>query len=87
MAKLLCFMEKGWDFGEVAGGARGDNGTQLNVAGMGIGTFNDRIRDAVRGGNPFGGLQEQGFATGLWSYPNETESRPEGGQKVDVVDI
>ena len=49
--------------------ARGVNATQHNMAGTGIGTFNDRLRDAVRGGGPFSGLQEQGFATGLWSRP------------------
>ena len=43
------------------------------MAGTGIGSFNDRIRDAVRGGNPFGGQQERGFATGLYTDPNETQ--------------
>jgi pullulanase len=66
---------EGWNFGEVADNARGVNATQINLAGTGIGTFNDRGRDAARGGNPFGGLQEQGFITGLFSDPNETESR------------
>jgi pullulanase len=56
---------EGWDFGEMAGNARGRNATQLNMAGTGIGTFNDRLRDAVRGGGAFGSPQEQGFATGL----------------------
>lgn len=56
---------EGWDFGEVAGNARGRNATQQNMAGTGIGTFNDRLRDAVRGGGAFGSPQEQGFATGL----------------------
>jgi pullulanase-type alpha-1,6-glucosidase len=83
--KSIVLYGEGWDFGEVAGGIRGENATQLNVGGMGIGTFNDRIRDAVRGGNPFGGQQEQGFATGLWSYPNATDTRPEGLQKVDLL--
>jgi len=66
---------EGWNFGEVADNARGINATQLNMGGTGIGTFNDRVRDAVRGGNPFGGLQEQGFATGLYVQPNEVETR------------
>jgi pullulanase-type alpha-1,6-glucosidase len=61
---------EGWDFGEVGGGARGVNATQPNLAGSGIGTFNDRIRDAVRGGNPFGDRREQGFATGLNVMPS-----------------
>lgn len=68
---------EGWDFGEVAGNARGINATQLNMAGTGIGTFNDRLRDAARGGSPFGGWQEQGFVNGLLTYPNEVETRPE----------
>lgn len=69
------FYGEGWDFGEVAGNARGINATQLNMAGTGIGTFNDRQRDAVRGGSPFdGGLdirRNQGFANGLFVMPNE----------------
>ncbi|MFZ6029442.1 MAG: pullulanase-type alpha-1,6-glucosidase [Chloroflexota bacterium] len=63
---------EGWDFGEVAAGARGINATQVNMAGTGIGTFNDRVRDSVRGGSPFGDYLKQGFATGLYTDPNET---------------
>lgn len=29
-------------------------------------SFNDRIRDAINGGSPFGHPLEQGFATGLY---------------------
>jgi pullulanase len=69
------FYGEGWDFGEVAGNARGINATQLNMAGTGIGTFNDRQRDAVRGGSPFDSGQSirrnQGFANGLYVRPNE----------------
>lgn len=64
---------EGWNFGEVANDARGVNATQLNMAGTGIGTFNDRLRDAVRGGGPFDNgeaLQKQGFASGLHGWPN-----------------
>jgi pullulanase len=42
----------------------------VNLYGNGIGSFNDRIRDGIRGGNPFGDLREQGFATGLFTDPN-----------------
>jgi len=63
---------EGWNFGEVANNARGVNATQLNMKGTGIGTFNDRLRDGVRGGGPFSGLQEQGFLTGLFYDPNGT---------------
>lgn len=66
---------EGWDFGEVALQARGVNATQRNMAGTGVGTFNDRIRDAVRGGGPFDSANDmrktQGFATGQWVDPNE----------------
>jgi len=62
---------EGWNFGEVAGDARFVQATQANLAGTGIGTFNDRLRDAVRGGGPFdGNPRVQGFASGLYTDPN-----------------
>jgi len=61
---------EGWDFGEVLGNARGTNAAQLNMGGTGIGTFNDRLRDAARGGSPFGDWQAQGFVNGLYVDPN-----------------
>jgi pullulanase-type alpha-1,6-glucosidase len=62
---------EGWDFGEVAGNARFVQATQANMAGTGIGTFNDRLRDAVRGGGPFDSdPRAQGFASGLYTDPN-----------------
>jgi pullulanase-type alpha-1,6-glucosidase len=62
---------EGWNFGEVADGARFVQATQANLAGTGIGTFNDRLRDAVRGGGPFDSNPRiQGFATGLFTDPN-----------------
>ena len=43
--------------------------TQANMAGTGIGTFNDRLRDGVRGGSPFDSgsalVTNQGFINGL----------------------
>ncbi len=55
------FYGEGWDFGEVANNARFDQATQLNMAGTEIGTFSDRLRDAVRGGSPFdGGMDSEG---------------------------
>jgi pullulanase len=65
---------EGWNFGEVADNARGVNATQFNMAGTGIGTFNDRLRDAVRGIGPFesgqGLIDKQGFANGSYYDPN-----------------
>ena len=40
------------------------------MAGTGIGSFNDRLRDGVRGGGPFGDARIQGFVTGLGYDPN-----------------
>lgn len=69
--KIYLYGE-GWNFGEVANNARGVNATQLNMSGTGVGTFTDRLRDTVRGGGPFSGIQEQGFITGLFTDPNQT---------------
>jgi pullulanase-type alpha-1,6-glucosidase len=63
---------EGWNFGVMANNGRGVNAIQVNMAGTGIGTFSDRIRDAVRGGGPFSPRRDQGFATGLYTEPNGT---------------
>jgi pullulanase-type alpha-1,6-glucosidase len=67
---------EGWNFGEVADNARFVQASQLNMAGTGIGTFSDRLRDAVRGGGPFDAdpRQIQGFASGLFTDRNESTS-------------
>ena len=67
---------EGWDFGEVQHNGRGINASQLNMGGSGIGTFNDRLRDAVRGGGAFSGFRQQGFISGLLHAPNAAETRP-----------
>lgn len=78
-SKIYVYGE-GWNFGEVADNARGVNATQMNMAGTGIGTFNDRLRDAARGGSPFGGQTEQGFINGLFTNPNSFDQGAEGAQ-------
>jgi pullulanase-type alpha-1,6-glucosidase len=75
-SKVYVYGE-GWNFGEVADGKRGENAIQRNMAGTGIGTFNDRLRDGARGGGPFSGIQEQGFLTGLFYNPNATNQGPD----------
>eukprot|EP00252_Welwitschia_mirabilis_P015406 TRINITY_DN3386_c0_g2_i1.p1 TRINITY_DN3386_c0_g2~~TRINITY_DN3386_c0_g2_i1.p1 ORF type:complete len:1084 (+),score=223.69 TRINITY_DN3386_c0_g2_i1:71-3253(+) len=62
---------EGWDFGEVAHNGRGVNACQNNLMGTSIGSFNDRIRDSILGGSPFGHPRQQGFVTGLYLQPNE----------------
>ncbi len=62
---------EGWNFGEVADNARFVQASQRELAGTGIGTFNDRLRDAVRGGGPFDeDPRIQGFASGQYTDPN-----------------
>ena len=62
---------EGWNFGEVADNARFVQATQPEMAGTGIGTFNDRLRDAVRGGGPFDeNPRIQGFGSGQYTDPN-----------------
>ncbi|MEZ0064689.1 pullulanase-type alpha-1,6-glucosidase [Streptacidiphilus sp. MAP12-20] len=62
---------EGWNFGTVANNSRFVQATQANMAGTGIATFNDRLRDAVRGGGPFDTDPHlQGFASGLFTAPN-----------------
>ncbi len=60
---------EGWNFGEVANGARFVQASQLALNGSGIGTFSDRARDALRGGGPSDSgaalLQQQGYLNGL----------------------
>ncbi len=60
---------EGWNFGEVANGARFVQASQLSLNGSGIATFSDRARDAVRGGSAMDNdarlVSAQGFVTGL----------------------
>jgi pullulanase len=50
LGRDIHFIGEGWNFGEVAGGARFQQASQRELNGTGIGTFSDRGRDAVRGG-------------------------------------
>jgi pullulanase-type alpha-1,6-glucosidase len=65
---------EGWNFGEVADNSRFIQATQLNLDGTGIGTFNDRLWQAVRGGSQFDSgtsrITNQGFINGLVYDPN-----------------
>lgn len=66
---------EGWNFGEVADGARFVQASQLSLGGSGIGTFSDRARDAVRGGGPADSgealIADQGWVNGLVHAPND----------------
>ncbi|MEU0095823.1 pullulanase-type alpha-1,6-glucosidase [Kribbella sp. NPDC006257] len=69
--KRIYLYGEGWNFGEVADNALFVQATQGNLGGTGIGTFSDRMRDAVRGGGPFDDdPRVQGFGSGAASDPN-----------------
>ena len=77
--RAIYLYGEGWNFGEVADDARFVQATQRHMGdGTGVGTFNDRLRDAVRGGaHDDRGLQHvaaQGFVNGLFHDPNRQNS-------------
>ena len=65
---------EGWNFGEIANGARFVQASQLSLQGSGIATFSDRARDALRGGGCCDGgeglVANQGLLNGLHYAPN-----------------
>lgn len=73
------FYGEGWNFGEVANNARFVQAAQIPLAGTEIGTFTDRLRDAVRGGSSFVSAEElrfgQGIGNGLLTQPNDLQSK------------
>jgi pullulanase len=50
-SKIYLYGE-GFNFGDTANNQIGPNASQINLYGFGVGTFNDRIRDGIRGGSP-----------------------------------
>jgi len=70
----LYLYGEGFNFGDTANNQIGPNASQVNLFGFGIGTFNDRIRDGIRGGSPFTDERVQGFATGLFTDPSSFTS-------------
>ncbi|MFQ2156757.1 pullulanase-type alpha-1,6-glucosidase [Aeromonas hydrophila] len=73
----MYFYGEGWNFGEVQDDKRFVQATQKHLAGTGIGSFSDRLRDAVRGGSPFDGgdtiRKTQGFGNGALVDANEMD--------------
>lgn len=65
-SKIYIYGE-GWSFGSLFSQDPGSAMTAANSFGAGIGLFNDRLRDAVRGGTTNSTEKsDQGFATGLY---------------------
>ncbi len=64
--RAVTLYGEGWNFGEVADNSHFVQASQGQLGGTGIGTFNDRLRDAVRGGSVWDlDPRGQGFGTGL----------------------
>ncbi|MBL8353042.1 MAG: DUF3372 domain-containing protein [Burkholderiaceae bacterium] len=84
--RRIDLIGEGWNFGEVANGARFVQASQLLLNGSGIGTFSDRARDYVRGGGPFDGgdslIANQGYINGLFYDPNALGG---GKSKTDLM--
>lgn len=76
---------EGWNFGEVADNRIFDQATQFMSAGSGIGNFNDRLRDGIRGRNFTDVGRRQGFVSGMYLFPNEAETRDPAAQRVDLL--
>ena len=78
---------EGWNFGEVADNALFTQATQGQLDGTGIGTFNDRLRDAVHGGGPFDSDHRtyQGFGSGEVTDPNGYDDRTQEEQEADLA--
>jgi len=68
---------EGWNFGEVANNRIFDQATQFMTAGSGIGNFNDRLRDGIRGRNFTDVGRAQGFVSGQLLFPNEADTSSE----------
>ncbi|WP_236765441.1 pullulanase-type alpha-1,6-glucosidase [Aeromonas jandaei] len=86
----MYFYGEGWNFGEVQDDKRFVQATQKHLGGTGIGSFSDRLRDAVRGGSPFDGgdtiRETQGFGNGAFVYPNEA-SKVTRDQALHLADL
>ena len=86
---------EGWNFGEVADGARFVQASQLSLNGSGIATFSDRARDALRGGgagdNGADQLRRQGYLNGLHyarnGYAPPSVNRAELLRAADLVRV
>ena len=84
---------EGWNFGTAGNDARFVQASQSNLHGSGIGSFNDRLRDAMRGGGCCDGgqnlISQQGFLNGAWYDPNHlaNQSRDDVLRLADMVRV
>jgi pullulanase/glycogen debranching enzyme len=82
-----------WNFGAVGNDARFVQARQANMAGTGIGSFNDRIRDTIRGGGCCDGgqalISQQGLVNGVYTDPNalSTQTRDDALRLADLARV
>jgi len=89
--RYVQLIGEGWNFGEVANGARFVQASQLSLGGSGIGTFSDRGRDAVRGGSSADSgekmIAQQGYINGLAYDPNALAGQRPVSELMQVADM
>lgn len=92
--RRIALIGEGWNFGEVADGARFVQAAQIPLAGTGIATFSDRARDAIRGGGCCDSgtdlIRAQGYINGLHYAPNqagEAATREDLMRAADMVRV
>jgi pullulanase/glycogen debranching enzyme len=87
--RRIHLIGEGWNFGEVADGRRFVQASQLSLNGSGIGTFNDRLRDAVRGGGAGDSgvdqIVRQGYVGGLHLDRNERAAAAGQGTREQLL--
>jgi pullulanase/glycogen debranching enzyme len=83
--RRIDLIGEGWNFGEVANGARFVQASQLSLPDSGIATFSDRARDALRGGgccdSGEGLVANQGLLNGLHYAPNAVNTLADGRER------
>jgi len=81
---------EGWNFGEIANGARFVQASQRSLNGSGIATFSDRGRDAARGGgccdDATQTVERQGWLNGLY-YDAKPGSRATAQDLLRTADL
>ena len=84
---LVFLYGEGWNMGEVADNALFTQAVQGQLGGTGIATFNDRLRDGVRGGSTVDADMRaaQGFGTGELTDPSPFDERREGELRLDLA--
>ena len=80
---------EGWNFGEVANGARFVQAAQGALGGTGIATFSDRARDALRGGgagdSPQALVDRKGWLNGLAADVSDPARRSDALHAADLL--